>query len=538
MEISTMTRTQRLLVGFSVFFLACVSLQAQSTSSVWEQLALHSKHLDKGTVYYEKVFEPNLPFFEKAYSELLSALEKNKLVHAKRDALLAEIDDILGIQDPDTEKQKKLWAFIVEAFSSVEDMTFCLIRQRTIKDYLREGGTLPDFTYDKTNDEVAYNLNISGSTKGDPVKHLELACPIESEQTLEKNVGALFRMLSEVTCQDMVGTAIHEIVEISLLQHIRPTGSYWRWFSDGFANAITYDVLKKHFSVQTADAFSKRFETDEYETLKKEINLQYWMSGKFCLLLQDVPTEAGQQLNLARYAYATLEARRLIDNHGIDCVRTILDDIKSKPARTSKDLLATIQHVTGENIQGRLDQYQTFQTREDGLKKYAPALGKAAENKDLESILFNLFRLHDLRLPSEPMQILHDCRYAAKLLFRMGNEPDADAVMQHCVKFFSNPGFPQGNQVASEAFIVYALETGKPLKAKQHAEELLKSHPDHVNALTVQMLAFMKKRQLKEAQNAARKVVDLSTNKESQHYKVASSILAFNPNQPNSKATD
>ncbi len=531
-ENQKMTHSRALLTTVIVGCFCVVALQAQSTSNAWEDLNLATKHLDRATIHYETGFEPNLPFFEKAYKEFLHAIDDNTSVHANRDVLLSEIYQILGVKDPNTKEHHRLWAFFVRVFSSIDDVTFYLIKQPTIKTYLRNGGTLPDFTYDKENDVVTYKFNISGSSKDESLRHLAWVCPIKSEQTLEKDVTTLFEMLNEMGCKNMMDVAIHEITEISLLKQVRMTDPFWRWFSDGVANAITFDLLKKHFGEQKAADFAEKFDASEYEDIKSEINLQYWLTGSACLLLQDAPTEASQRINHARYAYATLEARRLIDTHGLECVKLILDDVRSKPSRKGQDLLDSIQHVTGEAMQDRLSQYHTFQTRKAGLKKYVPPFNEASKIKDHDPMVSLLFRLHDLRLPSEVQPLLGDYRYAAQLLFKMGHEQDADQVMENCVRFFSRPSYTHGKLMASEAFIMYALETGKPAKAKQAADTVLTAIPDNVPGLTVRMASHIEKRQLDEAKEIARKLVTLVDNEESQFHRMAQSVLAIQRKGP------
>jgi len=115
-----MKRLISVLVLVASFGLA---LQAQSTSKAWEALDLESIRLDRATVYYEKVFEPNLPIFKKAFSDLLSSWDKSKAVQGKRDTLLAEINQILGIKAPDAKLQHGMWASLMGAFSSIE-LTF------------------------------------------------------------------------------------------------------------------------------------------------------------------------------------------------------------------------------------------------------------------------------------------------------------------------------------------------------------------------------------------------------------------------------
>ena len=514
-----------------MIFASCCRLfgQAQTDPNNWEKLNLSSTSIAGATVHYDKSFEPNLPFFEKEYKKFLAEKEKGKVISYKKDQIIADINHILGISEPDSEMQNRLWTWFTGVFS-IEKTIFYVVKQGTIKDFLRAGGQLPNFTYDKSNDIAAYKPEFKTTSKDGPIKDFEFTFPIASEKTFEKNVSLIFRVLQD-GFKGSLYTAIHETVEMSLLMHIRPTDPYWRWFSDGVANCVTYELLKKYAGTEIADDFIKGYDVNEYNELKKELNLRYWMSGRFCILLQDMPTEAGKRFNYARYVFATHEVRRLIDRHGIDCVHRILDEISVKQSRTSSELLETIKNVTSEDINVRLDAYQSFVQRQEGVEKYAKAFNEASQKKDFEQMLVNLFRLHELRLPSEAEQLLYDYRYSATLLFNMGFEQEADKTMENCIGFFSNPGFTNGRVAASEAFILYALECEKPLKARMVAEELLKTASDNVSALTIQMFVHLADKQLSEAKELARKIISLSKNKESRNYKAASFVLKIDPNK-------
>lgn len=519
------------------FLLCCqtVFVWAQTDPNNWEKLNLNSTTIIGAMVYYEKSFEPNLPFFEEMYKKFLGGEQEQQVLNSKKEKILADINHILGIKEPPAEMQENFLTKLTGTFPSVENMTFYLVKQSTTKDFLRTGGQLPNFTYNKVTDMVAYNPNFTYSNKDKHNKSYELAFPISSNENFEKDTDVIFKILQDLFGKVGMDFAIHEIVEMSMLMYIKQTDPYWRWFSDGFSEAITYELLKKHSGIEHAEEYIKERSIDKFIELEKEINLRYWMSGKFCLLLDDIPTEKGQKINYARYAYATFEARRLIDEHGIDCVREILDEITVKQSRTGSDLIETIKNVTGEDMDARLAAYQSFEQREQGIAKYAIAFNEASKNKDYEHMVFNVFRMHELRLPSEAEQLLSDYRYAGGLLFKMGFEKEADMIMENCMQFFSNPGFINGKRAASEIFILYALECEKPLKAREVAEGLLKTYPDNVPALTIQMCVHLADKQLNEAKELAKKIISHSKNKESRNYKAASAVLAIDPNQPDSR---
>lgn len=506
-------------------------IQAQTDPNNWDKLNLGSTTIASAKVYYEKSFEPNLPFFEKTYKEFLAAIDKQNILSSKKEQILADINTILGIKEPPAELQEKFWMGFSGASSSIWNMTFYLVKQSTVKDFLRAGGHLPNFTYDKAADTAEYNPYFKVSIKDTPDTPFELAILIESAETFDNNVGTILKMLGDVG-DISEGTVIHELTEFSMLWYIKQTDQYWRWFSDGFSNAIAYELLKKHFDNSKAEDWLKEFDTGRYKDIEKEINLRYWMSGKFCLLHNDdLPTEKGKEFTLARYEYSTLEAHRLIEKYGIDCVKKILDEVTAKESRTGDDLIETIKNVTGEDMNVRLAAYQTFETRQEAIEKYAKAFNTASDNKDYEEMAFNLFHMHDLRPLSDVVPLLDDYRYASTILFKMGCEKEADAVAANCIEFFSNPVYKNGKIAASEVFIFYALESGKPLKAREVAEELLKALPDNVSALTIKMYVHLENKQLDQAKQTAQKIISLPQSKNSRNYQVAEKVLAIDPNQ-------
>jgi hypothetical protein len=503
----------------------CASIQGQTDPNNWQKLNLNSTTIAGVKVYYEKSFEPNLPFFEKKYRELLSQRSQNDVLNAKKDQILTDINTILGVTEPNTAMQNKIWDGFLGILPSIEKITsFYLVKQSTTKEFLRDGGQLPNFTYNKNSDTVGYQPYFKGLG--------EFAFPIASKETFEKDVLVFFQMLQTITGNSTsIGIDIHEITELTILSRAKPTDAYWRWFSDGFANAVTYEILKKHVDTESADKFIQGYDVNKYTELQKEINLQYWMIGNFCILLQDIPTVFSQRFNYARYCYATLEARRLVDKYGIDCIRKIMDEISEKQSRNGSDLLETIKNVTGEDMEVHLAAYQSFEQRQQGIEKYAMAFNTASNKKDSEQMAFNLFRIHELRSLIN-QQFLDDYRYAATLLFKLGYERDADMVMENCIVLFSNPNYANGRIASLEAFTVYALECKKPTKAQKAADELLKNFPYNVSALTIKMQILLGDNQLVKAKELAQIIISQLDNHESLNYKAATSVLAMDVNQP------
>ncbi len=494
---------------------------------VWEQLNLSSTSIAGTTIYYEKSLEPKLPVFERKYKEFLAEKEKVKNIETKKKQIIAEINTILGITEPDIDKQEKLLTGFLVAFS-IEKMTFYIVLQETTKYFLSSGGRLPNFTYDKDSDTITYDPEFKTTGKDGPVKNLDFTFLVASEETFEKNIDLIFQILQKPLGSANLFIAIHEVVESSLLNRAKPTDSYWRWFSDGFANAITFEILKKYAGIEIADEFAKAYYINAYKGLEKEINLRYWMGLNFCI---KTPLEYENNLSLARYAYATQEAQRLIEQNGIECVRKIIDKILTKKTRTAQDMLQAVNEVTGENMQQRFDHYQTFETREDGMAQYGSLFNTALEKKDYEQMLVNLLRTLELQESQLSPTGLRCYREISLLLFKLGHEQAGDEAMHNCVELFKNTGMPIAHEAAMEAFIIYAFNCKNATKAREIAEELLKSKPNHLLALTVQMVVHAEAGRLSEAKQIAKKVINLDKNEQSPSYRTATQILATNADQ-------
>jgi hypothetical protein len=526
MDNKVFLKTTKKLFYIVLILVSTCSLFA-AEQKVWEQLDLSSTSIAQTTIYYEKSLEEKLPVFETRYKEFLTETEKVKNIKTQKKQIIDEINTILGITEPDTEKQDKALTGLLGAFS-IENLTFYIILQDTTKDFLYEGGQLPNFTYDKADDTVTYNPEFITTSEDGPDKKFELAFLVASEETFEENISQIFQVLFKAVGSGKLGIAIHEVVEFSLLNRARPTDAYWRWFSDGFANAITIKMLKKYAGFEIADDFAKAYYINEYKGLEKEINLRYWMGLNFCI---KTPLEYESNLSLARYAYATQEAQRLIELHGFDCVCKIIDTLLTKKTRTAQDILQAVNEVTGEDIQKRFDHYQTFETRQDGLIKYSNLFNAALEKKDYEQMLVNLQRTLELQESQLSPAGLRCYKEIASLLFKLGHEQAGDEAMHNCIELFKNTGMPIAHEAAMEAFIMYAFNCKNATKAGEIAEELLKSKPNHLLALTVQMVVHAEAGRLSEAKQIAKKVINLDKNEQSPSYRTATQILATNEDQ-------
>jgi len=494
----------------------------------WEKLNLSSSHIADATVYYEKRFESKLPIFEKAYKQFVTKMGEKRLTAAGKGQIIADINQILGITEEDTEWQHRMLTKFLSFFPMAKP-TFYLVRRETTKNFLRAGGKLPNFTYNKTTDMAEYRLEFKETSETGPSEDIEVTFPLVSEETFEKEVNQIFEMLyKNLFGSGKIGIALHEIVEMSLLKRVKPKDPYWRWFSDGFANVITIKILKKYTGAENEEEFAKAYDVNEYKKLEKEINLRYWMALNFCI---NTPLEYENKLTYARYTYATYEAQRLIEKHGISCVKKILDKLSQKERSTGENLLATIKEMTGEDMQQRLGRYQSFQTRKEAMAKYASLFNAASDKKDYEQMLINVIRLLELQDSQLSSTSLQMRQKAALWLFKLRCEKAGDEVMVSFMEELKRNAPQELYDYFSSGFVIYALECNNPQKAQSAAEHILKKYPDHTPALTVRMQLLADEGKLAEAKKIAQRICTLVKEEQSLYYKSASDILAIDPNQ-------
>jgi hypothetical protein len=509
------------------------SAPAGAARQGWLQLGLAETTLAGAKVYYEKVLEPNLPTVERGLAKLRDSKARAADLLGRRREILADLNQILGVTDPNVEKQTKLFQQVATLYTQTE-MTFYLVRGDTAKNFLRAGGQLPDCTYDRQTNTANYTPRIGARTDEKVPEHWDFAIPVPADRPFDQFVGGTFDMLAQLFGSFMTSTAMHEITELTLLERLRPTDPYFRWFSDGFANAITCVLLEKYLGAEAAQAFAAANDTSKFRELEKELNLRYWMGVSFSVHADRMPVQAENRMDYARYAYAMLEAQRLIQAHGLDCVRRILDAVRGKDSRRGDDILAAIQQVTGEDMEPRLGRYQTFPTTTEGIPKYVQAYQTAQEAKNYEQMFVNVLRIMELRGDVFSVNNLQSFHNAALLLFKMGYAQAGDEVMQNAIALFSKSPAPGGREAAQEAFLLYALTCDTPAKAEKIADELLKTHPTNVSSLTVKMLTSLRNKDLAGAQERARQIRGLAAEK-SPSYKTATAILALDPNRPSAQ---
>jgi hypothetical protein len=495
---------------------------SQANRSGWEALNLIQTTLAGTTVYYEKALEPNLPIFEREFNKFLADKEKASPFLEKKSLVVADINRIVGASDTHASDQEQLLADFVRPFAGPKP-TFYLARMSTLKNYLRAGGQLPECSYNRNDDTVLYEPKIHVGQGS-----YDLCLPVPPDMDFAKYLSGILGRLQGGSA----GIAIHEVTEATLMDRARPTDPYWRWFSDGFANAIAEKLLEKYVGKEAVVEFAADYDVNECRALESQINLRYWMMANWYPCVLRMPVKRESEINRARYAFATVEARRLIDINGIDCVRRILDKIAARESRKGSDLLAVVKEVTGQDMEPRWDRYQVFQARDEAMRIYMAAANAAWKASDYEKTYVNTVRVIELYGAMASSRHLALFASSAEMLFRMGYQNDGDFAIQHGIDLYSNSTLPHGREMAMGAFAAYMFTTNRPRKAEKAADEVLTVDPNHVASLAIKARLSVEDGHLAEAKEFARRIQRL-TKPDSGYYQNAAQVLAIDPNRPN-----
>jgi len=486
------------------------------------------------TVRYEKSLGGELAAIKDAISAHQDAeaeqAKKVRVIQEKADELIDQVDQIIGLSPTkeQRESQQRIFGDCLKKlgsgalFAPVGGRTVCLLTRKSIKEHMRKGGALPWFSYDAKEDSVTYNLQID--LHGGMADVRELIIPIEG-QTAAKDLSRVLAVLGRVRRTDWVaGLALHELSEISMMSYrfrTAPGDPYWRWFSEGFANAVAAHVLKKHFGAEESAAFAGSYDTTPFMQMKEQVDLRHWMGLGLSI---EAPVESEQRLKEARYAFATQEALRVTDKYGIDVVGRILDNACKGAVNESGNLAAAIQAVTGQDIGKRLDAYQSFANEDEGIAGHAKAFNAAMDRKDYAAALPHLLRIHELRCKKEGRPDPGFYANAALVLFRMGMEQAGDRVILDHADFCKGNG-ATGAYVAMHAlFIDYALKCRNLKKAIASSDVVLAAKPDDVPALAIRMLKLADSDMIRAKEIAAR-IVRLDGESNSSWVMIAKKIL-------------
>ena len=462
-------------------------------------------------MHYEQALHKHVGEFRKAYElfrdEDAELAKRRQGLLEKCDEVIDEINRMVGFSPHAAEqaRQRRTFSSALNrgGFSNARaGLRFYLVLRGTIKDYLRSGGSLPAFAYDKTTDSVQYSLQLFDAASGEAVG---IALPVKASESGEKEIRAFFAMLSDGIATPWM--AFHVPIQLAISGRIRPVDPHFRWFRDGCSSAIASRFIRKYLGAEAAQEFAALCDVAQFADLEKHLNLSYWMSADYTI---ETPLETEKRLRLARQAYSTLEAERLMGLHGVDCLRRILEKVDTEKANHSRRLFPAILEVTGADLEKRFQRYQSFASKAEGIAHYSQLSQAAIDREDYAEALPALLRSLEIT-PLEDPRFYSD---AAWVLFRMGHEEMGDRAILNHADFCKQRSRQTAYVAMHKLFIDYALKCRNLERAGPSAQEVLKVEPEYVPALAVEMSRVGKQGDPEAAREIARRILKVAKNPE------------------------
>ena len=498
--------------------------------ALWEAFPLRARPVAGSTLHYEASLARGVDTLERAYRQFLGddAEQARRLeaLRGKADRITEHVHEWVGGSPTDDERagEKRLLNLLLRQpfpfAAAPQKATVCLVTKAAVKDYLRKGGELLDFGYDKASDSALYHLRLRDASIEEGFRIVVLA---DGPDNVEAAAGRTLGQLATVG-RRAPAVAFYELAKSTIVRRLRPRDPHYRWFAEGFANAVASRLLDAHVSKEAARDFDCRADAEKHPEFTNEANLLHWLAPDYAI---EAPLEAEKRLTHARFAYATIEAERLISRHGPACLKKILDATARRASTSAQNLADAILDVTGESIVARFQRYQSFATRAEGVTRYETALDKALRAGNHASALFLILRLHELRESYD----VHIYGEAAYLLFVLGQEAAGDRIFDRQFALLERAGNDAPRRALELIFVDYAARCSNLPKAYEAAERALRHSPDFVPALLARMERLAMSGELDEAKKLAHRIQKLEKNREASAWRFAHKILDAKPKE-------
>ncbi|MEM9913807.1 MAG: hypothetical protein AAF911_02475 [Planctomycetota bacterium] len=352
----------------------------------------------------------------------------------QRDQYIDSITRLLGLEP--TAERLTLQRRVFDQFSRGPDIRLApsgtleitVVDYENAMNHLRAGGSLPNTAYDPEQDTASIRFDFVGTSTDSPMIIDHMVVSVRPDKPIEQAADTWFSLQSSSSQTPFIALALHEVAEVSWCEPWadRRIDPHWRWLSDGLANCVTFIALEELGEHDAARQFRQDFDTMPHQALRPHANLRYWLELRFQPQIDGLGED---RLKHARYAFATEEVQRLINDHGTDWIASVVRDVNQSPAPGSAAILAAIQRHTGADMNPRLDAYQPFTTRDDGVDLYAQAYGQAIQADDYPAALNAAVRLVELQFVSLKAG-LPERSYVAvgNLLIELGRADEAEAM--------------------------------------------------------------------------------------------------------------
>lgn len=513
--------------------LACLlSPIAIAADDPWAPLGLETTRIVGVPVHYTPSLEPGLDDLADAMDEWLPKLQRTtaevRAFADKSEPILADLNRIVGY-DPeehgDLDQPGILRAFlltlpILGLDGADEIAPLYLIEQESIRTYLREGGELPDFTYDPTTDSVTFRWTWHGAgnsaTGMTTNTQSALVIPVADAEDVAEQATSVFRTFHRPFKQsNMIHVALHETIEFTLLHRMNMTQTNGRWFMDGYADALADYLMREHVAPEATADF-RSGDLERYADLASEANLLSWRMSPTGF---DLPVDSEQRLRQARYTFAMHEAMGRVQRHGPGHVGIVLDRVANQEGRDSEALLDAMQAVIDEDVAEQLRAYQPFATAEQGIDLYRSRIDEAVVASDAAAELHARLRLFELTQATTGREVTR----ISRLLRRLGAADAAIKPFDQMLAMYqarrgrSEEALQRTATAIHGAAIAEAhAQDALPL-AYAHAEALLEIDSDNVLAFHVRLHQQVGAHDWDAAEATARHILERAPDDSSTH---------------------
>lgn len=499
-----------------------------------EGMELKSMPVGALRIYYDNSMAGSLDeirdFFENFSAQFEAQQAQARALQNQSVSIIQEVNRLIG-WEPDADykqgQRNVLNVFLTNSIWSLmmEDSRIFLINKEASKQYLREGGTIPGIVYHPVSDKAEFELSMAWNFKNNvkTQKRSLFVLPVDNFEELEA-----YRESLENTFLTGPGVTFHELIEVTLFKRLEPQDPTFRWFSDGFANALSERLLRKFIGPEAELDFQNKFSVEPYRDLQSALLLRYWMGAGFCV---ETGFESETRLTHARYSFATLEARRLIDDHGEGIVAKAIDLALADPPEVkqelnvSRRLLNGLQRLTGEDLDDRFRQYEPFDSLAAGLQHFQDALAEADAKGDDEAALSALLRLLELKATGKPMPAFEDYQEVWVRLKSMGRHDESFALLEKCIGLAKEQNQTELVRKIQEDLVQTAWELDRTERAETTADALLVSDPDNVKGLSIQMERLSREANYVEARIVGEKIIQKSKEEDSLYASLAQFLI-------------
>lgn len=485
---------------------------------------------------YDKSLAPVSSDLQRAIERFASAAKRRAeevaQLKAKAGEVISEVDRALGVRTNliSVEEQHSVLTNILtfDVTRFILPKTIYILTFQNTKARLRKGVRIPYFAYDSRADQAAFTMQFGGTTTPGGLPVMSVTPGASSYGDLPflvfpvpegAGASAALSQYLENFLVDMRGAAVHEVVELSIVRQLRLGDPFFRWFSDGFANAVSEQVLQRVAGADAARLFAEVFDPGKCSLAPNTINLRWWMPAN---RLIEPPIELEAELQKARYAYATALARKIIQAGGINSVRAVLEELSWKTHVFSTDIEKAIQSAAKVDVKALLDEQQPFSSVPDGILYYSNRIDQLVRQEPVRSVqevrlknpadanqlLFNLFRLVELQVAAKREFRPAFYVQAAQFIHQFGFARPAVDLFRTQIKTAEVDGRPGDQSVLEQEFIKFAWQTDQLPLVYLLADDLLKTNPTNAGALSVEMFKRAKDGREFRAKEVARTILE------------------------------